>query len=434
MANVLTTASVEKLKAHAVRREIPDARMPGLYLVVQPSGTKSWAVRYRHGGRPRKLTIGGYPAFDLIAARKSASAALQAVEAGQDPAKQKRKAKQDAKLGKHERDSFAAVARLFVNRHARANNRSWKETARLLGLRPDPHKPSDFLMIKGGLVEQWKDTDIGDIGKRDVLEAIDAIVDRGTGTLANRTLSQLRKLFNWCLERDVVSASPCAGLKAPAAEVSRDRVLSDDEIRWLWKAVEAQDYPFGPLAQLLLLTGQRRAEVAGMAASELDLDAQLWSLPKERTKNGEAHEVPLADAAVAILKTLPRIAGDGYVFTRTGTTPVSGFSRAKAALDYRMLQVARHKAKQPKKINVEAWTLHDLRRTAASGMAALGIAPHIVEAALNHKSGTIKGVAAVYNRHAYASEKRQALDAWARRIEQIISGKSAKVISFPARA
>ena len=430
MAKALTTVSVEKLTPQASRREVPDALMPGLYLVLQPSGAKSWAVRYRHGGRPRKLTIGGYPAFDLATARKKASEALQAAASGADPARQK----QVAKIAAHfdNRDVFPAVAKHFITRHARPNNKSWKEAARLLGLRPDPAQSNELLIIKGGLVDRWKDRLVREIGKRDVIEAIDTLVDCGTGTLANRTLSQVRKLFNWAIERDIILTSPCAGLKAPTVEGSRDRVLSDDEMRWLWKACEAQPFPFGPLTQVLLLTGQRRAEVAGMRTVELNVRDSMWCLPKERTKNGEAHEVPLADDVLAVLTTLPKIAGSGFVFTNTGVTPVSGFSRAKEGLDKRMLEAAVRETSKPG-TSIEPWTLHDLRRTCASGMAALGIAPHIVEAVLNHKSGTIKGVAAVYNRHQYAPEKRQALETWADRVARVVAGES-KVVAFRARS
>lgn len=430
MAKALTTVSVEKLKSQASRREVPDALLPGLYLVIQPSGAKSWAVRYRHGGRPRKLTIGPYPAFDLATARKKASGALQAAAAGADPARQKQVAKVTAQFDN--RAVFPAVAKLFITRHARPNNKSWREAARLLGLRPDPAQPKEFLVIKGGLVHRWDDRPVREIGKRDVLEAIDALVDRGTGTQANRTLSHIRKLFNWAVERDIIAASPCAGLKAPMGENSRDRVLSDDEIRWLWTACDAQPYPFGPLAKLLLLTGQRRGEIAGMQLSELCFRNQSWSLPKERTKNGEAHDVPLADSVVSLVSALPRIAGDGFVFTKTGVTPVSGFSRAKASLDKLMAQVGARETSDPK-LNIEPWTFHDLRRTCASGMAALKIPPHVVEAVLNHRSGIIKGVAAVYNRHQYSAEKRQALEAWAQRVLEIVSGGS-KVVPFRARS
>jgi integrase len=430
MAKALTAVSVENLKPEGSRREIPDAVMPGLYLVIQPSGSKSWAVRYRHGGRTRKLTIGGYPRFDLSSARKRASEALQAAAVGADPARQKKAAKSAAYFDNQ--SVFPAVAKLFITRHARPNNKSWKEAARLLGLRPDFARPNEFQIIKGGLVDRWNDRPIKEIGKRDIIEAIDQMVDRGTGTQANRTLAHIRKLFNWAIERDIVGSSPCAGLKAPASEISRDRVLNDDEIRWLWKASEELAFPFGPITQLLLLTGQRRAEVAGMRAGELNWHNRNWCLPKERTKNGEPHDVPLTDDVLSILKALPRIAGDGFVFTKTGVTAASGFSKAKANLDKLVAAAASREKARPKKI-MEPWRLHDLRRTCASGMAALGIAPHIVEAVLNHKSGTIKGVAAVYNRHQYTAEKQQALEAWARRVGEIVAGDS-KVVPFRARS
>jgi integrase len=429
MAKALTAVSVEKLRPEGSRREIPDALMPGLYLVIQPSGSKSWAVRYRHGGRPRKLTVGGYPAFDLAAARKKASEALQAAASGADPARQKKAAKAAAHL--NNQDVFPAVARLFIARHARPNNKSWKEAARLLGLRPNPEQPDELVQIKGGLVELWNDRPVREIGKRDVLGAIDDLVDGGTGTLANRTLSQIRKLFNWAVERDIALSSPCIGLKAPIAEESRDRVLTDDEIRWLWNAAEMQGFPFGPMTQLLLLMGQRRSEIAGMRLAELSIRDRMWHLPKGRTKNGEAHDVPLADRVISILRQLPKIAGDGFAFTSTGVTPVSGFSRAKAGLDLLMMDVAA-KEKSKGVPRIESWIFHDLRRTCASGMASLGIAPHIVEAVLNHKSGTIKGVAAVYNRHRYVVEKRQALEAWANRVAEIVDGER-KVVRLRAR-
>ena len=425
-AKVLTTIAVEKIKPGPARREIPDARMPGLYFIVQPSGAKSWAVRYKFGGKPRKLTIGGFPAFDLVAARKRASEALQAVADSQDPAREKRKNKAAAKLARPERDAFPAVAELFVNRHARPNTRSWKESARLLGLRPHKKKPDVYLVIEGGLAERWRETQIGDLAKRDIIDLLDEIVDRGAETAANRTLAQLRKMLNWCVERDILAASPCAGIKAPAKENSRDRVLSDDEIRWLWKAAGKQGYPFGPMAQLLLLTAQRREEVAAMSVTEIDLEKRIWTIPKERAKNKKPSEVPLSDAALAIIAKLPRIAGPGYLFTKTGATPVSGFSRAKRRLDELM-------AEEADGTEIPQWGYHDLRRVGATGMAALKVAPHVCEAVLNHKSGTIKGVAAVYNKHKYGPEKRAALDAWARRVEEIATGRSSKVIKFPAR-
>ena len=173
--------------------------------------------------------------------------------------------------------------------------------------------------------------------------------------------------------------------------------LSDSEIRVAWQAFERIGWPFGRIAQLLLLTGARRDEIAGARWSEIDLEAKTWTIAKERSKNGVAHEIPLSDAAIQIIKSLPRIGGkgDGFVFTTTTRAPVSGWSRAKAHVDKAIL--ADHAGVQERRRSPAHWTFHDLRRTAASGMAGIGIAPHVVEAVLNHKSGTIKGVAAVYN-------------------------------------
>jgi integrase len=217
--------------------------------------------------------------------------------------------------------------------------------------------------------------------------------------------------------------------------------LSDAEIKTTWDAFGAVGWPFGPLAKMLLLTGARRDEVADARWSEIELDKKIWTIAKERSKNGLAHEIPLSDAVVKILKALPRITASekddkkagkksDFVFTTTGKTSVSGFSRAKEQFDAVILEALRAEAvergEDADEMKAPAhWTLHDLRRTAASGMAGLGIPPHVVEAVLNHKSGTIKGVAAVYNRYSYADEKKAALEAWARKLDAIVSGKPA---------
>lgn len=421
MSKALTAKSVESVKPKSkTRREIPDARMPGLYLIVQPSGAKSWAVRYRHGGRPRKLTIGSFPAFDLKAARDRARNAMEAVDGGRDPAREKRKAKSAAKIDAPDRDLVPAVFALFVERYARPKNRSWREGARLLGLMPDPENPEQLLVKKNGVAWRWRDRRIGEVSKRDVIDLLDDIVDRGANTSANRTLDALRTLFTWCVDRDMIASSPCKGVRDPSPETQRDRVLADNEIRLVWQAATVQGYPFGDLVKLLLLTGQRRQEIAGVTADEIDLERRVWIIPTSRSKNKEPHEVALSDQTIAIIKSLPRISSEGLLFTSTGLTPISGYSRSKRRLDDLMLSAAKEGAANPKKVQIAAWTRHDLRRTVASGMAALGIAPHIVEAVLNHKSGTIRGVARVYNRHRYEVEKRDALEAWARYVAALV--------------
>ena len=411
MAKDLTIKALENLKPGVARREVPDGHTRGLFYVLQPTGAASWAYRYRFAGKPKKLTIGAFPAIDLKAARELASDAAKAIARGDDPAATKQAAKITAREATHEtRDLVEKVVETFIERYAKEHTRSWRETER---------------MLKKEIVEPWKGRRLSNIGKADVHDLLDKIIDRGAPISANRILAALRRMCSWSVERDIIKVSPCDGVKAPSAAVSRDRVLSDDELRIVWGAFEKTGWPFGPLARLLVLTGARLREVAEMRWSEVDHAAKTWTIPKERAKNGVAHEIPLSGAALQILESLPRIDGGkgapGFVFTTTGRTPVSGFSRAKEQFDVAILDATR----AAKITELEHWTLHDLRRTGASGMAGLGIAPHVVEAVLNHRSGTIRGVAAVYNRYSYGAEKRAALEAWSRYVETLVSGKPA---------
>jgi integrase len=406
---MLTDVQIKKLTTPTARREVPDGKITGLYLVLQPSGAKSWALRYRAAGKPTKLTLGPYPTLDLANARRRAQEALGDVASGKNPAAEKKAAREAQKAASSTADRVETVAASFIDKYVKRNvGESWaREAERLLTKEINP---------KFGCKR------LGEVKKSDIHDLLDEIVDRGAPIVANRTLAVFRRLCNWAVERGVVDASPCDKIKVPAAEESRDRVLSDDEVRLAWTAFERLGWPFGQIAQLLLLTGARRDEIASGRWSEIDLEAKTWTIAKERSKNGVAHEIPLSDAAIAILKQLPRIGDrkDALIFSTTGLTAVSGFSRAKDAIDNVILAARGAEVGAP-----DRWTFHDLRRTAASGMAGLGIAPHVVEAVLNHRSGTIKGVAAVYNRYSYATEKRQALDAWARRLEAIVTGAAA---------
>lgn len=394
MGKALTVAAIEKAKPGPARREIPDGMIPGLYLVVQPSGVKSFAVRYRAGGRPKKLTLSPrYPALTLAQARERAREALMKVATGEDPAAERQQPKRDDDLFEH-------VLADFLKRHA-SRNRSGADVARSFEREVLPH---------------WRGRRIDKITRRDVIALIDGIADSGRGVTANRVLAHVSKLFNWCLERDIIPASPVAGVKPPAREVPRERILADEELRLLWRACDAIGEPFGPLVKLLVLTGARRGEVAGMTAAELHLedDHPHWIIPAARAKNNREHVLPLPAAAVEIIAGVRRIAGAaGYVFSTSGVSPVSGFTRAHERLHREMCKIGER--------DIPAWTFHDLRRTAASGMARLGIAPHVVEAVLNHKSGTIRGVAAVYNRHGYQVEQQAALEAWGRYVSDLVT-------------
>ena len=369
MVQTLTARTIETIKPGSARREIADRHMPGLYLVLQPSGAKSWAVRYRHAGTPRKHTLGSYPAIDLKSARRLASKALRAVAEGRDPGREKvqeRTAKPD---------TVEAVAGQFVERHCKRSNRprTARETQRLLDLHVLP---------------RWRGRLVRDIIRRDVLDVLDRVVDGGKPIAANRTLAAMRKMFNWAVARDIIAASPCAGVKPPTAERSRDRVLTDQELRAVWQAAGKIGGTFGALVRLLILTGQRRDEVAGMRWSEIDLEGRRCP-----------HEIPLSEPAIAILTALPRI-GNQFVLTSTGDAPSSGYSKGKRRLD----------ALLPP--DMPDWRLHDLRRTVASGLARLGINLPVIEKVLNHASGSFAGIVGVYQKHEFSEEKRRALDAW----------------------
>ena len=413
MAKKLTARKVEQTRANPhKRREIPDGGKPGLYLVVQSSGRKSWAVRYRYKGEARKLTLDGF--VSLATARKLAQEALDRVAEGFDPAAEKQAAKKD-EVGS---DLFSAVAADFVERHAKRNTRASSVRLTEQWLNKD-------------VLPRWGHKRIQDITKRDVIDLLDAVIDRGGGLSANRVLAVVRKLFNWSVQRGIITVSPAAGIKPPLAEQSRERYLTDDEIRWLWLACEKVAYPFGSMAKVLLLTGQRRNEVAGMTWGELDLDKKLWTLSGGRTKNDEAHEVPLSDPSLAVIASLPRIKSDkGYLFTTNGNTHVSGYSRAKAIIDKAMLDIAREERGQD--IKIERWTFHDLRHTAVSGMARLGINLSVIEKVVNHISGSFAGIVKVYQHHSFADEKRNALEAWGKFVVSLIEGRGANVVSMRA--
>ncbi len=399
----LTAKSVENIKPSATRREIPDAGCRGLYLVVQPSGRKSWAVRYRYGGAPKKLTLDRAPT--LAAARKAATDALHELAQGRDPAALKFEAKASAEQAAADRnaDTVDNLAAQFIEKHAKRKTRenTWRQAV---------HVFDDIVL------PVWRGRIIHDIKRRDVIELIEGIaVDRPI--MANRAHAHLSKFFNWLMERDAIEASPVAGTKPPSAESARDRVLSDpDEIRQLWLACDAIGGRTGAAVKLALLTGQRIGEVVGMRRSEITGD--VWALPPERTKNKQRHEVPLSAQALSIIESMPVIAGaEDYVFTSSGTRRLGHMGHAKAALDVHM---------QPK----TPWVIHDLRRTCGSGMAKLGVRLPTIEKVLNHTGGSFRGIVGIYQRHDFAAEKRHALQAWADHIDALVRGEPAKVVKL----
>jgi integrase len=428
---MLTDLEIKKLPIPESRREIPDGRIAGLYMIVQPSGAKSWAVRYRAFGIPKKLTLGAYPAIDLATARKRAQEALGTVAGGKDPGAAKKAAREAARAErKADVDRVERVAELFIERYVKRSGRvgaGWgKEVERLFKIEINPRIGAKR---------------IGDVKKRDINDILDAIADRGSPITANRCFAVLRKFFNWARDdRDLIAVSPCAGVTARTEERSRDRVLGDEEIRLAWRAFAAIGWPFGPIGKLLLLTGARRSEIADASWKEIDLDAKTLTLPGSRTKNDKPHVIPLSEPAVEIIKALPRIEGKaGLVFSTTGATSVSGFSRSRELIQRAMVaelrKAALERSEDPDKVEAPPpWTLHDLRRAVATNLQKLGVRLEVTEAVLNHVSGSRAGIVGVYQRHEYAAEKRAALDAWARRLDAIVTGAmTANVVELTTR-
>ena len=294
MTKKLTVKAIETMKAGDVRRELPDGEVGGLYLVLQPSGAKSFALRYRHASRPRKLTLGPFD-LGLGKARELAREALVELARGNDPgvAKQKRKAAQKA-AAKPAPDLVEAVTRDFVAHHVKRN------------LKASTQYEVERLLTKE--LAPWHGRRIGDIEPQDVHRLLDRVVARGAEITANRLHAALRRMFRWAKERRIIQASPMDDIPPPISEKgrARERVLDDRELALVWKAAGALDYPFAPMIRLLILTGQRRNEVAAMRWSELDIDKALWTIPGERSKNHREHTIPLPPAALAILQEIPQ--------------------------------------------------------------------------------------------------------------------------------
>jgi integrase len=421
---MLTVKDIQKLKRNPKAKPLEKLDADGLYMTVRPNGGASFNLRYRFGGRSRNLTIGPV-SIGLAEARRLATEARGEIARGNDPCALKNERRAAAAAAEIARkapiaDSVAAVAERFVAKHVQPK------------LRPASRKEIERL-LRVEILPKLGDRRLGEISRTDVRQLVEDIAERAP-IVANRTLALMRKLCNWAKKNDIIGASPCDNLEPPAAEKSRDRVLTDDEVLLFWRACETIGWPFGPLARLLLLTGQRRDEVGAATWSEINLETATWLLAGERVKNDREHMIPLSAPALRLLEALPRIDGErDFVFTTSGAAPVDGFSRAKRRIDAIMLELAR--ADDPAAKAPPHWQFHDLRRTAASGMAALKVQPHVIEAVLNHRSGAIKGVAATYNRYAYADEKRAALEAWGRHVECIVTGEtdSNVVVLRPAK-
>lgn len=384
MKKKLTPKTIDALPpATGKRYEVRDALLPGLHLRVSATGGKVFYLSTRVHGVMKRIKIGSWPVLTLHDAREKARTLLRSIELGRYMEKAPHETEQRTK-------TLGEIVPEFISLYAKQHTKDWKGSERVL---------LKFSSLFSRPIDQIK--------RADVVRVLDTIIAGGAPTRANRALAAIKKLMNWCIDRGMIETSPVAHLKPPTKETARERVLSDRELVTCWRMAELEGFPFAQCVQLMILTGQRRGEVSGMRWSELDLEQGLWSLPSARVKNSTAHIVPLAPLAIDIIKSVPRLQNSDFVFTTTGTTPISGFGRLKERLDAAFA-------------DAEDWRFHDLRRTMATNLAILRVAPHIIEAVLNHKSGIVSGVAAIYNRHAYLDEKREALELWARKIEELV--------------
>ncbi len=399
---------VKALKPPAEGREDWfDEKCTGLGLRVSFTGSKTWFVRYRRARDTRKYryTIGEYPVYGLADAREKATEIILRAKRGEDPAAEK-----EAEKGA---PSFKSLAHDYLDRHA-AKKRTADEQRRI---------------IDKDLLPAWGTRLATDITRRDVIALVDKIADRPAPVMANRTLNLIGRIYNWGISRDLVDHNPAMRVNGPGEERERDRVLSDVEIREVWKAIDADDDPVSAAAKLLLITGQRRGEVLRMRWEDISSDRKTWKIPADHAKNKQPHMVPVSAMAIVVLDQL-EAAG------RTRKYPSPWVFPSRIGSGQRHLgNVQKHVDAIRERAEVDFW-LHDLRRTVATRLADLGVSRFLIGKVLNHTSASEVGlprVTRVYDRHQYDDEKRDALERWSDRLQSILRGEEAKVRQIRAR-
>lgn len=379
----------------------------GLGIRVSPKGRKTWIFMYRFDGKARMMTIGTYPAVSVAAAHKTRGDALDDLENLVDPGVKI----VETNIENRSAPTICELKQEYLEKWAKQHKRTWQEDKRIL---------------EKDVIPAWGRRKAKDIKRRDVITLLDSIVERGAPIVANRTLEIVRKMFNFAIEQDIIEISPCMKVRAPGKETQRDRVLSEDEIKIFWDAldrvVDIDDENKLEMSagirlalKLQLLTAQRRGEIATAEIAEFDLNTGWWTIPGDKSKNGLSHRVPLSPQARKIVKQAIKLAGDSrYLFPspRPGSSITAG-SLTKA--------INRNRGK----IGIPNFSSHDSRRTAASLMTGMGISRLVVSRILNHVES---GITAVYDRHSYDQEKQQAMNAWGRKLSSIITNTADNVI------
>lgn len=413
--------------------DIFDIAMPGLSLRLAAGGTKTWTLFYRSAGEQRRQGLGRYPAVTLREARRKAGAVQDLLDAGKDPrleAERERRAATDARG-----NTIDAVARRFFGEIGATDEPAGQPTRKGRVRKGSVLRSAGEVkrILEKYILPKIGNRPISDVSRRELIALFDGIADYHGGIMANRSLSWTRRLFSFAIEKAIIDASPCAGIKPPASETERQRTLSDDEIREVWAAADALAYPFGSAFKLILLTATRISEAAQAPWSEFDKDKALWMIPAARYKSQIDHAIPLASAVMHLIfgdsdgnGGLP-VLGDRLFSTRGGKA-LNSFSYMKVELDRVILENRRKTSAKAKPL--PHWTAHDLRRTVATGMGNLGISGEVIDRCLGHKRSKL---ARTYNTSEGVPEKRAAFERWARHLAGIVEGRPAKVVEIGGR-
>jgi integrase len=396
----LTATAIRSLKLPTGKREaiIFDDDIAGFGVRIREAGSRTFVFQYALGDRQRRITLGAVTAVDIGKARETAKDLYAAVRLGRDPAGEKAAARVRAA------ETLGAAVGLFLeHQRARLRPRSYPDVERHLLKHARPLHGMQLIKVE----------------RRDIATCITAVAQHSGAVTGNRVRTSLSSFFAWAVSSGMIDANPVIGTPVNP-EHARDRVLAAEELRLIWNALRGDHY--GAILKLLMLSGQREGEIAGLNWSEIDLARGVISLPAARCKNHRPHTIPVSEPAHAILEAQPRRGTNGKLRDLVfgyGSGPFSAWSQAKTTLDARI--AASGEA-------LPSWRVHDIRRSVATGMAEIGVQPHIIEAVLNHVSGHKGGVAGTYNKASYDREKRQALDLWAEHLLAIVEGRAAAVV------
>jgi integrase len=431
MRRLLTDRTLKALKpAEAGKRSVIwDAKdgFRGFGVRVTDKGVRSFFVMRRPAGesKPIRRVIGVYPEMSLETARAEARKALDELQQGRDPKDARERERRANRERRQGGTTFEAVALKFIDRHLglRREGRDW------VAINGTPNRRTAIpiaQLIEGKLITRWRGREASGIAKRDVIALVEDVTRESGIESARQTLIYIKRLFSWAAGRDDIAATPAATIRAAdllPEKQSRKRILTAGELRSIWSAtadLSTAGYPFNHFVRLLLVLGVRRGELAGATWAQFDLDAGTWLIP--RTKNSDPRLVPLPRLAVELLRNLPRFEGGAYLFSTTyGRRPISGFSKFKELLD-RRIEKASGAIDPP-------WILHDLRKAVRTGLSALPVLPIVAELVIGHKQ---RGIAAVYDLHAYEREQHDALELWSARLMSFVEPAAANVV--PIRA